>query len=66
MKIHTVEENFDYQVKRALKQFKKQFDLEETGEDLYEKIWQDKNLCQYFGQLFLDTIMDFDEGLFEE
>jgi hypothetical protein len=57
---------FDYQIKRALAKFKKDWELEESGDDLYEKIWSSRNLSEAFGKFMLEVIGDYDAEIFEE
>lgn len=66
MHIHTIEENFDYQMSRLIQKFKERFELEDiTGEEFQEKVWSDKNLASEFGRACLEVVNNFDEDIFE-
>lgn len=56
MKIPTIEENFDYQMKKVIAKFKEDFELEElTAEEFQEEVWEDERLCAEFGRAVMET-----------
>lgn len=67
MHIHTIEENFDYQMSKTIKNFRRRFDLGNiSGEELQEKVWNDKNLLAEFGKVCIEAVNDYDENIFDE
>ena len=42
MRIHTIEENYDYRMKRLIKKFVKDYELENlNAEELQDKLWNE-------------------------
>lgn len=58
MRIHTIEEEFEYQMKKIITKFKKDFDLNDlNAEELQEKIWND--LSKEFGRYVLEGCNEY-------
>ena len=56
MRFHTLEQDFEYNVKQILKQFKEEAETTASGEELEEMLWQYKELL---GEIFYNHIMDY-------
>ncbi|MFA7157398.1 MAG: hypothetical protein WC123_06900 [Bacilli bacterium] len=71
MRIHTIEQDFEYQMERLMTNFKKDNDLEELdAEDLQEKLWGkqgEKNLLTIeFARAVLEMCSNYSgDELFE-
>ena len=66
MDIRTIESDFEYQMSKIVKKFKKDYDLEGLdAEELQDKIWKD--LAAEFGKEVLQACNDFSgDELFED
>lgn len=59
MRIHTIEENFEYQMKQIVKEMKRQYeDLAELdAEELQDEIW--KNYSKEFGRMVMERCNEY-------
>ena len=65
MRIHTIEENYDYRMKRLIKKFVKDYELENlSAEELQDKLWNEYS--KEFAQAVLEDMQGFSgDELFE-
>ena len=65
MRIHTIEENYDYRMKRLIKKFVKDYKLENlSAEELQDKLWNEYS--KEFAQTVLEDMQEFSgDELFE-
>ena len=65
MRIHTIEENYDYRMKRLIKKFVKDYELENlNAEELQDKLWNEYS--KEFAQTVLEDMQKFSgDELFE-
>ena len=65
MHIHTIEENYDYRMKRLIKKFVKDYELENlNAEELQDKLWDDYS--KEFARVVLEDMQEFSgDELFE-
>lgn len=65
MHIRTIEDDFEYQMKRVITDFKKRFDLENlNAEELQDKIWEEH--AEEFGRAVLERCGEYSgDELFE-
>lgn len=65
MRIHTIEENYDYRMKRLIKKFVKDYELENlSAEELQDKLWNEYS--KEFAQAILEDMQEFSgDELFE-
>lgn len=65
MRIHTIEENYDYRMKRLIKKFVKDYELENlSAEELQDKLWNEYS--KEFAQAVLEDMQEFSgDELFE-
>lgn len=65
MRIHTIEENYDYRMKRLIKKFVKDYELENlSAEELQDKLWNEYS--KEFAQTVLEDMQEFSgDELFE-
>lgn len=65
MRIHTIEENYDYRMKRLIKKFVKDYELENlNAEELQDKLWNEYS--KEFAQAMLEDMQEFSgDELFE-
>ena len=65
MRIHTIEENYDYRMKRLIKKFVKDYELENLNtEELQDKLWNEYS--KEFAQAMLEDMKEFSgDELFE-
>ena len=65
MHIHTIEENYDYRMKRLIKKFVKDYELENlNAEELQDKLWNEYS--KEFAQAVLEDMQEFSsDELFE-
>lgn len=65
MRIHTIEENYDYRMKRLIKKFVKDYELENlNAEELQDKLWNEYS--KEFAQAILEDMQEFSgDELFE-
>lgn len=65
MHVHTIEENYDYRMKRLIKKFVKDYGLENlNAEELQDKLWNEYS--KEFAQAMLEDIQEFSgDELFE-
>ena len=65
MRIHTIEENYDYRMKRLIKKFVKDYELENlSAEELQDKLWNEYS--KEFAQTVLEDMQEFyGDELFE-
>lgn len=65
MHIHTIEENYDYRMKRLIKKFVKDYELENlNAEELQDKLWNEYS--KEFTQAVLEDMQEFSgDELFE-
>lgn len=65
MRIHTIEENYDYRMKRLINKFVKDYELENlSAEELQDKLWNEYS--KEFAQTVLEDIQKFSgDELFE-
>ena len=65
MRIHTIEENYDYRMKRLIKKFVKDYELENLNADeLQDKLWNEYS--KEFAQAVLEDMQEFSgDELFE-
>lgn len=65
MHIHTIEENYDYRMKRLIKKFVKDYELENlNAEELQNKLWDDYS--KEFARVVLEDMQEFSgDELFE-
>ena len=65
MRIHTIEENYDYRMKRLIKKFVKDYELENlSAEELQDKLWNEYS--KEFAQTVLEDMQKFSgDELFE-
>lgn len=65
MRIHTIEENYDYRMKRLIKKFVKDYELENlNAEELQDKLWNEYS--KEFAQAVLEDMQEFfGDELFE-
>jgi len=65
MRIHTIEENYDYRMKRLIKKFVKDYELENlNAEELQDKLWNEYS--KEFAQAVLEDMQEFSgDELFE-
>ena len=65
MHIHTIEENYDYRMKRLIKKFVKDYELENlNAEELQDKLWDDYS--KEFARAVLEDMQEFSgDELFE-
>lgn len=65
MRIHTIEENYDYRMKRLIKKFVKNYELENlNAEELQDKLWNEYS--KEFAQAVLEDMQEFSgDELFE-
>ena len=58
MRIHTIEENYDYRMKRLIKKFVKDYGLENlNAEELQDKLWNEYS--KEFAQAVLEDMQEF-------
>ena len=62
---HTIEENYDYRMKRLIKKFVKDYELENlNAEELQNKLWDDYS--KEFARVVLEDMQEFSgDELFE-
>ena len=65
MRIHTIEENYDYRMKRLINKFVKDYELENlSAEELQDKLWNEYS--KEFAQTVLEDMQEFSgDELFE-
>ena len=65
MHIHTIEENYDYRMKRLIKKFVKDYELENlNAEELQDKLWN--KYSKEFAQAVLEDMQEVSgDELFE-
>ena len=65
MRIHTIEENYDYRMKRLINKFVKDYELENlSAEELRDKLWNEYS--KEFAQTVLEDMQKFSgDELFE-
>lgn len=65
MRIHTIEENYDYRMKRLIKKFVKDYELENLNtEELQDKLWNEYS--KEFAQAVFEDMQEFSgDELFE-
>lgn len=65
MGIHTIEENYDYRMKRLIKKFVKDYELENlNAEELQDKLWD--GYSKEFARAVLEDMQEFSgDELFE-
>lgn len=65
MRIHTIEGNYDYRMKRLIKKFVKDYELESlNAEELQNKLWNEYS--KEFAQTVLEDMQEFSgDELFE-
>lgn len=65
MCIYTIEENYDYRMKRLIKKFVKDYELENLNtEELQDKLWNEYS--KEFAQAVLEDMQEFSgDELFE-
>ena len=65
MHVHTIEENYDYRMKRLIKKFVKDYELENlNAEELQNKLWEDDS--KEFARVVLEDMQEFSgDELFE-
>ena len=65
MRIHTIEENYDYRMKRLINKFVKDYELENlSAEELQDKLWNEYS--KEFAQTVLEDMQKFSvDELFE-
>ena len=65
MRIHTIEENYDYRMKRLIKKFVKDYELENLNAgELQDKLWNEYS--KEFAQAMLEDMQEFSgDELFE-
>lgn len=65
MHVHTIEENYDYRMKRLIKKFVKDYELENlNAEELQDKLWNEYS--KEFAQAVLEDMQEFSsDELFE-
>mgnify|MGYP000171782521 CR=1 FL=1 len=65
MHVHTIEENYDYRMKRLIKKFVKDYELENlNAEELQNKLWDDYS--KEFARVVLEDMQEFSgDELFE-
>lgn len=65
MRIHTIEENYDYRMKRLIKKFVKDYELENlSAEQLIDILWNEYS--KEFAQAVLEDMQEFSgDELFE-
>lgn len=65
MRIHTIEENYDYRMKKLIKKFVKDYELENlNAEELQDKLWD--AYSKEFAQAVLEDMQEFSgDELFE-
>ena len=62
MSMITRESLFDYQIKKLISKFKKEWELEDlNAEELQERIWNDKNLSSELGKELIE-LCDYYSG----
>ena len=65
MRIHTIEENYDYRMKRLIKKFVKDYELENlSAEELQDKLWNEYS--KEFAQAVLEDMQEFSGDEFFE
>lgn len=58
MHVHTIEENYDYRMKRLIKKFVKDYELENlSAEELQDKLWNEYS--KEFAQAMLEDMQEF-------
>ncbi len=65
MRVHTIEENYDYRMKRLIKKFVKDYGLENlSAEELQDTLWNEYS--KEFAQAMLEDMQEFSgDELFE-
>lgn len=65
MHIHTIEENYDYRMKRLVERFVQDYDIEEKDPtELQDKIWME--YAEEFGRKVLEDMIEYaGDELFE-
>lgn len=64
----TVESDFEYQMVKIIRNFRKEFRLEKlTAEEFQNKVWETDYLCLAFGRMVLKACNDFaGDEIFDE
>lgn len=65
MHIHTIDENYDYRMKRLVEKFIQDYEIEERDPtELQDKIW--KEYAESFGRMVLEDMIEYaGDELFE-
>ena len=61
MHIPTIEDNFDYQFKKVMKDMKKLYPelVELSSEDLQDTIWNNKDMCEELAHRMLEIAYEY-------
>lgn len=61
MHIPTIEDNFDYQFKKVMKDMKELYPelMELSSEDLQDAIWNNRDICEAFAHRMLEVAYEY-------